>query len=78
MADDGLEYSTDMTDFTSKSNRKLILQATGTQLTNLFTTYPGQIQHQAHSPLSAMCKWANAINPADNVWQGRVDEIVPK
>lgn len=43
MADDALEYATDMTDLTTKSNRKMILVGNSTQLTGLTPTYPGQI-----------------------------------
>jgi hypothetical protein len=43
MADDGLEYTLDTNDISNKSNRKMVLQGTGTQLTNLPVTYPGQI-----------------------------------
>lgn len=42
MADDSLQFATDDTDFTAKMNRKSVLIANGTQLTNLTNTYPGQ------------------------------------
>ena len=42
MADDSLEYSVDMTDLTTKANRKMVVVGRGRQLNSLTTTYPGQ------------------------------------
>lgn len=42
MADDGLEFSTDMTDLTTKMNRKTWTVGRGRQLNSLFATYPGK------------------------------------
>jgi hypothetical protein len=43
MADDALEYSADMTDLATKANRKMCIVGNSTQLTNLTTTYGGQL-----------------------------------
>ena len=43
MADDGLEYVLDENDLHTKANRKMCLVGNSTQLTNLLTTYGGQL-----------------------------------
>ena len=45
MADDGLTFTADDTDFTAKMNRKSLVVGRGSQLANLTTTYGGQIAY---------------------------------
>ena len=72
MADDGLQYSTDMTDLTTKSNRKMILIGNSTQLTSI-TTYPGQIIYTTTTGGAFTINNYYKRNAANNAWSTGID-----
>ena len=72
MADDGLIFSTDDSDFTSKMNRKSIVIGRGRQLNSLINTYPGQYAYCTETENGFTIDNYYRRNSANSAWNSHL------